>query len=180
MGEYKHKMKRIPLSKVEKFHRNKAKIKQIILSQTEPHETIHGATSVNKQLYPNFLDKPTRDIDIFSKTPKKDARETEKALDKSFGGDYFNVKPARHEGTFKVKSNITGETYADYTKPKRKIKKIKIAGFNYTTLDFTKQQVKRTLKDPESEYRHEQDRDTINRILIHEKLKQIKKRRKPK
>lgn len=162
------------LKQVEHFNRKKKKIPKVILSQTEPHEIIYGAQAINKQL-PSFLDKHTEDYDIFTKTPKTDAKETEKALDKSFGGDYFYVEPAKHKGTWKVKSRINKQGYADYTKPEGKIPYRKIGKHKYVKLEYVKKHIKKTLKDKEAKYRHDKDRDALNRIKVYEKLKKGKK-----
>jgi len=107
------------------FIKIKRKISKVVLSKTGNKEIIYGARALNKR-FPPFLDKHTTDFDIFSPTPKKDAKETEKALDKSFGGNYFYVELAKHPGTFKVKSRINKEGYADYTKPTQEIPSDKI------------------------------------------------------
>ena len=159
----------VTLKQVEHFHRNKNKIPKIVLSQTEPHEIIYGARALNKQL-PSWLDKPTMDFDIFSATPKVDAMETEKALDKEFGGDFFFVEPA-----LQLKSHVNKEGYADYTKPDTKIPHRKIGKHKYVKLDYVKQHIKKTLKDKEAAYRHDKDRDALNRIKVYETLRKGKK-----
>ena len=162
------------LKEVEHFHKHKKCIPKVVLSVTEVHEIIYGARALNKQL-PSYLDKHTEDYDIFSPTPKKDAMQTEKKLDKHFGGDYFYVEPAKHEGTWKVKSKINKQGYADYTKPDKKIPFRKIGGKKYVRLDYVKQHIKKTLKDKEAKYRHDKDRDALNRIKVYEKLKKPKR-----
>lgn len=165
------------LKQVEYFHRNKSKIPTVILKKTGKKEIIYGARALNKH-FPKFLDKPTQDFDIFSPTPKKDAKEAEKALDKKFKGDYFYVEPAKHEGTWKVKSKINNEGYADYTKPDKKIPSRKIGKHRYVRLDYVKKHIKKTLKDPEAKYRHDKDKDALNRIKVYERLKKQKPKRK--
>ena len=162
------------LKQVEHFHRRKKKIPNIVLSVTDKNEIIYGARALNKQL-PSYLNKPTEDYDIFSPTPKKDAMQTEKALDNHFGGDYFYVEPAKHEGTWKVKSKINKEGYVDYTKPENKIPFRMIGGKKYVKLDYVKAHIKKTLKDKEAKYRHDKDRDALNRIRVYENLKNAKK-----
>lgn len=162
------------LKQVDKFHRKKKSIPRVVMSVTDSHEIIYGARAMNKQL-PSHLDKPTMDYDIFSPTPKKDAMQTEKALDKEFGGDYFFVEPAKHKGTWKVKSHINKEGYADYTKPEGYVPYRKIGGKKYVKLAYVKAHIMKTLKDPEAKYRHDKDRDALNRIKVYEKLKKAKK-----
>lgn len=161
-------LKKRGLSKVEHFHRQKPKISRTILSKVDDKEIIYGARALNKR-FPPFLDRHTVDFDIYSTHPRKDARETEKALDKAFGGDHFYVKPAIHPGTFKVKAHANEETYADYTKPKERIPYDRIGGKKYVKLSFVKTRIRKTLRDPESKYRWDRDKDSLNRILIYEK-----------
>ena len=92
----------------DKFYRKRKRIDKIVKSKIDKHEVIYGARAINKQVPPH-LRRPTTDFDIFSKTPKKDAREVERALDRRFGGDFFFVEPAKHRGTWKVKAHATGE-----------------------------------------------------------------------
>lgn len=160
----------VTLEQTEKFHKNKKIIKRVILSHTQRHEVIHGQKAVNKQL-PKHLHRDTRDYDIFSRSPKRDAKETEKALDKRFGFNAFKTVRGVHKGTYKVKSRVDGETYADYTRPERKIPRKRIDGKNYATLNYFKGHILRTLKDKDSKFRHEKDKDTLNRIRIAQKKK---------
>jgi len=164
------------LKRVRTFHKKKKNIPKIILSRTGNKEVIYGARALNKR-FPPFLDTTTKDYDIFSPTPKKDARETEKALDKHFGGDFFYIKQAEHPGTWKVKSKINEEGYADYTIPESKIPSDKLGKNRYAKLDWIKAKINKSLKDPEAEFRHAKDRDALNRIRIYEKLKGIRKKR---
>jgi len=163
-------LKKRGLSKVEHFHRQKPKISRTILSKVDDKEIIYGAKALNKR-FPPFLDRHTTDYDIYSTHPHKDAREAERALDKAFGGDYFYVKPALHPGTWKVKAHANEETYADYTKPEEKIPYDRIGGKKYVKLSYVKKRIHKTLRDPESKYRHDKDRDALARILIYEALK---------
>ena len=158
------------LKKVETFHRKKRNIPKVVLSTIGKKEVIYGARALNKR-FPKHLDRQTTDYDVYSPTPQKDARQAERRLDKHFGGDYFHVKQAQHKGTYKVVSKINGEGYADFTKPEQKIPADKIGGKRYVKLSHVKKTIRKTLKDPESKYRHAKDRDALNRILIYEKIK---------
>lgn len=158
------------LKKVKKFHQGKKEIPKIVLRKTGSKEIVYGERALNAR-FPSYLDRPTTDYDIYSPTPLKDARQTERALDKHFGGDYFYVKPAQHKGTYKVVSKINEEGYADYTKPEGKIPSDVIRGKRYVKLSHVKKHIQKTLKDPEAKYRHAKDRDALNRILIYEKVK---------
>ena len=156
------------LEKTEKFHRLKDRIKNILLRTIKEREIIHGEQAVAVRL-PQHLQRHTRDIDVFSETPRKDAEEAEDELDESFGGDFFEVTPAEHKGTFKVRSKVDGRTYADFSKPEEKIPSEKIQGKNYVTMQFIKKRLRAILKDKEKAFRHTKDRDTLNRIAVHEK-----------
>jgi hypothetical protein len=52
------------------------------------------------------LDKDTKDWDIVASTTdsKTLAEKLERMLDKHYGGDFFGVEPAIHEGTFRIRS----------------------------------------------------------------------------
>lgn len=162
------------LKKVRMFHENKKHISKIVLKKVNRDEIIYGARAHNKQL-PKKLRVQTEDYDIFTNNPKKEAKELERALDKKFNGNYFEVKAAIHPGTYKVKSRINGVGYADYTKPTEKIPFRKIGGKKYIKLSYVKKHIKKTLKDPTASFRHDKDRDTLNRIKLSE-TKKPKKR----
>jgi len=164
------KKPRTKLQKAEHFHKHKHRIPGIILGAVDDKEIIYGARALNKR-FPRWLDRPTTDFDIYSTHPRKDARESERRLDKAFRGDFFFVKQALHPGTWKVKSHITGDTHADYTKPDKQIPFDRIGGKKYVKLSAVKKHIKKTLKDPEAKYRWEKDRDALNRILIYEKMR---------
>ncbi len=156
------------LEKTEKFHRLKERIKNIILRTIKEKEIIHGEQAVAIRLPPH-LQRHTRDYDIFSETPRQDADEAEDELDEDFGGDFFEVIQGKHKGTFKVKSKIDGRTYADFSETEGKVPSEVIQGKNYVTIQFIKRRLRAILKDKEKEFRHTKDRDTLNRIAIHEK-----------
>lgn len=127
---------------------------------------IHGNRAINAYL-PAWLDKATEDWDIFSETPKETAIKLEKLLDNQYGGDYFTVEPAKHEGTFRVVNKVTLRAVADITIPDRKINYTTIDGVNYATLEHHAEQIKKTLLDPDSKYRWNKDTETLQRINIH-------------
>ncbi len=163
----------MPLSKLEKterFHRLKDKIQEIVLKTIREKEIIHGERAVAIRV-PEHLRRHTRDYDVYSKTPEEDAIEAEKELDKEFGGDFFEVVEAKHEGTYKVKSKVNELGYADFTDPGEKVRSDVIMGKRYVTLNYLKNRLKRILKDKEKEFRHAKDRDTINRIRVYEAMR---------
>ena len=162
----------------EKFYRNQSKIKQKILENARRRgHIVHGARALNKQ-FPPFLDTPTDDYDLFSDTPRDTARRVERKLDKEFGGDFFGVKKGKSPTTYKIKSNVTNRTVADYTKPKRPIPNKKIGGVRYASTEHFKRQAKESLANPENEFRHDKDREQLTRIEIFENIKKRKPKKK--
>lgn len=164
------KTRKNTLKKTEHFHRHKHRIPSIILSKVDDKEIIYGEMALKKQL-PSFLHRHTEDYDIITLHPRKEARESERALDKMMGGNFFFIKPALHPDTWKVVAYANKQGYVDYTKPKKHIPFDVIGGKRYVKLSHVKQTIRRTLRDPESKYRHDKDRDALQRILIYEKLK---------
>jgi len=160
----------VSLKKVEQYQKKKKSIHRVVRSKIDPHEIVYGARAINRQL-PPMLRTTTEDWDILSRTPKKDAREVEKALDKHFGGDFFEIAPAVHKGTYRVRSKVEGKTYVDYTGRRKKTPFVKIGGIKYVTLPQVKKSIRKTLKDPTAKYRHDKDRYALNRILLAEKRK---------
>lgn len=152
-----------------KYYNNQELAKQLILQDAaEDGHIIFGAQASNAQLPPQ-LRKHTEDIDIFTKKSKKEAEQMEKKLDKAYGGDYFRVQQAEHKGTYKVKSNVTNRTVADYTSQGKKPSVKKILGVKYATLSSIKRKLGKTLRDEASSFRHDKDRETLQRIKLHEK-----------
>lgn len=150
------------------FYRNRDLIKESILSDAAlDNHVIYGAQAVNRQL-PVPLNKNTSDFDIFSNNPKKDAVQMEKHLDRQFGGNFFSVKRAKYPNTWKVKSNVTGETIVDYTKPDSKVPSVNIGGNDYSKLSWIRQQIKKTLGKKGSEFRFAKDKETLQRIKLWE------------
>lgn len=157
------------------YYRNRKKIDRVILRNVKRKQhIIYGARAVNQQVR-KPLRKETTDYDIYSTTPRQTANRVERRLDKRFGGDYFKVEQAIHKGTYKIKSNVDSTGYADYTKPQGKIRTIKRKGIKYAHTSHQLKQIKKSLADKESKFRHEKDKETRQRI----KLNEIKTRRKP-
>jgi len=129
---------------------------------------VHGGKALNAYL-PAWLDKATEDWDIFSLTPRATAKKLEEVLEKKYEGNYFTVKPAKHKGTFRIKSIVTKRVVADITLPDREIEYKEIEGINYATLDYHARQIKRTLAIPEYSFRHPKDREALQRIKIYKK-----------
>lgn len=155
------------------FYKNKRKIAEVIIDHVKKKKhIIFGARSLNAH-FPKFLDKPTVDYDIIVEkgNPKKTARRLEKKLDKRFGGNFFLVEKARHPGTYKVKRVLGKEGIIDISKAKEKVPTDKIRGVRYSKLSFERKKVRQSLRDPQSKFRHDKDRERLERIKIFESLK---------
>ncbi|KKN17075.1 hypothetical protein LCGC14_0969530 [marine sediment metagenome] len=162
------------------FYRNKKKVAEVIIDHVKKKkQIIFGARSLNAH-FPTFLDKPTIDYDILIEkgNPKKVAKRLEKKLDKKFKGNFFVVEKARHPGTYKVKRILGKEGIIDISKSKEKVPTDKIKGVRFSKLSFEKGKIKQSLRDPQSKFRHEKDKERLERIRIFESLKK-KKIRKP-
>lgn len=163
---------KIPLRKVERFHQMRESIPDTIRDTLDDGEIVHGSAAINAQV-PEHLASPTQDIDVFAKNPLREAKEAERELDRRFGGDYFYVKPGEHKGTYKVKSRINDETYADFTKQPKGIKATNIAGLRMQTLAQIKKRKLQLLKQKDTEFRRAKDRDQLNRIKITENIRNV-------
>lgn len=152
-----------------RYYKNKEKTDHIILDDAaEDNHIIYGARAINVQL-PSYLKKHTDDWDILSKTPEKDALETEKKLDRAYGGDYFSIEKGQHEGTWKVKNNVTRKTTADYTSPDKKVPHINIYKNKYAKLGWIKRKIQNSLKNPNNAFRFDKDKEALQRIKLYEK-----------
>jgi len=158
--------------KQERWKRNKGVVNRVIrtkLSKTK--RIIHGSRASNAQL-PSKLKVATRDWDVISLTPKKSASQMEKALDKKFGGDFFDVKKGATVKlkVYKVISNLTGKSHVDYSLPDRIIPTIGIRGKRFATLKDQFERAKINVKNPEKAFRKERDKNLIRRVKKYEKL----------
>jgi len=168
-------MTELTLKEKERYFKNQKKVGKIIISHIKKKGLVlFGQKATNRQL-PKDLRKDTEDYDIFSPTPKKSAKRIERKLDRKFKGNYFYVKPARHGGTHKVMSKIGDKGIVDVGKPENKIPTIKRKGVKLATLKFQKQQIKKSLKDKTSAWRHAKDREVRTRIKIAEQRKKLRK-----
>jgi hypothetical protein len=132
---------------------------------------VYGSKAINAHL-PDWLDKETGDWDIFSPAdPKVLASKLEAKLDRHYGGNFFRVEPAIHPGTFRIKSNVTGQVVADVSLKDRTVSFKRIAGINYASLDWLEKEAKETLADPDDKFRWHKDRDTLQRIQVFKKAK---------
>ncbi len=171
-------MTELTLKQKERFFKNQKKVGKIIINHVKKKGLIlFGQKATNRQL-PEDLRKDTQDYDIFSPTPKKSARRIERKLDRKFKGNFYIVKKAKHGGTYKVVSKVGDKGIVDVGKPDRKIPTVTKKGIKLATLEFQKQQIKKSLADKESKFRHAKDREVRSRIKIAEQRKKIKPRRK--
>lgn len=151
------------------------------LKDSSPRKIVYGTRAINAYL-PDWLDRETKDWDIFVEGNAKDAKEQahilEKMLDEKYGADYFAVEPAIHDGTFRVRSKVTGEVVADVSLRDREVSFHKIRGVNYADLDYAEESAERVLDTPEAAYRHSKDQDTLQRIGVHRDIEKRRKKRK--
>lgn len=165
------------LKELNDYYKEEDKVNRVIRRDLKgDDEVVYGARALNAH-FPPHLDKPTEDWDIYSPTPRAAAFEAEAKLDRAFGGDFFETEPAIHPRTWKIKSKITKRGVADFTKSRDPPYKT-IGGIRYATLDHAKENIKKSLSDPESKFRHDKDREARQRIRIFES-KYGKKRAPP-
>lgn len=137
--------------------------REIILNLVaKRRQIIYGQQATNFHINSN-LRKDTKDFDILSKKPKESAEELADKLNKNYSNQY-EVIPAAHPDTYRVKDIKTKETIADYTKSTKRPKNYNELGVRYVNLDYAKKKLKESLKNPNSAYRHEKDKDTLDKI----------------
>jgi len=152
----------------------------------EHSRVVYGARSVNVRL-PEYLRGPTEDWDIYCHDAKETAHKLEQMLDQEFGGDYFEVKPAKHSNTFRVFSKVTNNVVADITLPDKTITYQYLEGVGYATLDEQVDNIKKILTESEYRFRWTRDREMLQRIKLYretypdaEKDRPVHKFQKPK
>jgi len=146
-------------------------------------QIIYGAQALKMQL-PGFLSftRQTKDYDILSSNPRQEANIMQALLDKKIAGgkNLFFSRPAKHPGTHKVlyvgpdgiPNTKDDEEIADYTKKTRPFPPTKIInGIRYERISHIKKGKIKTIKDPESRYRHEKDIDDLQLIGASEILR---------
>jgi hypothetical protein len=172
----------VNLEKAERYYKDKNKedkIKKVILDNAKKKgHILHGQRALNS-FFPPHLDRRTDDWDLFSDAPLRTAQKVEKRLDKRFGGDFFRVEKAKNPTTYKVRSNVTEKTVADYTDPQEDIPFVTRNGVRHATISHHKERIRETLADKQKEFRHKKDRETLQRIKIFEKTRK-QKRKQPK
>ncbi len=164
-------MAELTLEEKERFFKNQKKVGKIIINHVKKRGLIlFGQKATNRQL-PEDLRKDTQDYDIFSPTPKKSAKRIERKLDRKLKGNFFFVKEAVHGGTYKVISRIGNKGVVDVGKSEREVPTVTRKGVKLASLEFQKGQIKKSLSDPDSKFRHPKDREVRSRIKIAEQRK---------
>lgn len=125
-------------------------------------QVIYGQQATNFHL-PKHLNRETKDYDVLTNKPKESAKELVDNLNKKFG-DRYEVIPAMHKGTFKVKDKQTGDTVADYTLSKNKPKSWNEVGVRYVNQKYSERKIRKILSDEKYKFRHDKDFDTLRRI----------------
>lgn len=161
-----------------KVFNNKEKI---ILGQIKANKNIvYGGQSIKKQI--GIFGRETKDYDVYSKKPKRDADKLVKQLNMKSEGNYYYRKQAIHQGTHKVKhvgrdmKPYTDDDIevADFTKPERKVKTLDIEGIRYTELSESKRDKQASINDPQYRFRYKKDVDDLGRIKYYETIKKMK------
>ncbi|KKM79980.1 hypothetical protein LCGC14_1344490 [marine sediment metagenome] len=160
-------------NKRSKFERNQPAIRRSIISSLgRKGGILHGARAQNAQL-PRFLEKKTKDYDIFVRMPEKRAIALENKLDKLFRGDFFRVKKGKSKilPVSKVISNVTDKSIVDFARPNRQVPTKVISGIKVATLRDQKQRALVNLTDPQARFRRDKDLDLLRRINVFEKIR---------
>ncbi len=159
------------LKKLDNFYKNKFIIEQKILNQVRNNESIiHGQRAFNFFM-PSHLDRHTEDYDVFSKNPKKSAKQLEKALEKALNGNFFDIKKGRFKDTYKVVSKVSNKSVADFTKPSKKIPiKKSFDNIKYATIKFQEKKLKKLVKDPAKKFRRDKDKESLKKIKVFNKF----------
>lgn len=162
------------MTKEKFFERNRNIVNRVVRGRlAKTKRVVHGSRSQNA-LMPKFLNKKTRDWDVFAKNPRKAAMNMEKALDKKFKGDFFFIKKGKGSAkalVYKVKSTITNEGFVDYAKVDRVVPTVSKRGVNFATLGDQKERALKNVKDPKLKFRRTKDLDLLRRIKIFEKIR---------
>lgn len=141
-------------------------------------QTIYGARSIQAQA--SLFARDTKDYDIFDKRPKQASRILKDELNKIMGIKYYYNKPAKHQGTWKVKGKGADmkketdddENIVDYSiNQYGKYKTVIINGNRYRDLKKEIERKKATINDPEYKFRKEKDQNDLNRIRNYLKVK---------
>lgn len=154
-------------------------VEHVILKKARKEgNIIFGGQAIKRKLGLNA--RPTKDFDVFTKTPKGSAIRTEKALDKQFRADIFFTKKGTNPSTYKVKfkgldnvpNNLDDIAVADFTKtPKPEPKTFISRGVMFRTLDEERKAKERLVKKGEFAFRREKDLEDLRRIRRFSRIK---------
>ena len=163
--------KRVKLSEAAKYYITGSTAVDMTVEdiiRNTPKAIVHGGRATNAYL-PSYLDKYTEDWDVFvPSNARAMALKIEQALDERYDGNFFEVKPALHTGTFRVMNKVTGRPVADISIPERSIPfKRLMDGINYATLDYHVSQIKLTFTLSEKKFRWPKDSETLQRIEVY-------------
>lgn len=150
----------------------KKAIMAFLRDSRNPQTIVFGSQALNAH-FPDWLDKDTKDWDIVASTtdPKTLAEKLERMLDKHYGGDFFGVEPAIHEGTFRIRSKVTGVVVADVSLKDREIDFKRIKGVNYASLEWLEWEAERLIASPDAEFRRSKDMDNLQRIKVYKRYR---------
>ncbi len=163
------------MSKERFFKRNKNIANRVIRGFLAKNKIgiVHGGRAQNVQL-PRFLERKTKDWDVFVRFPRLRALQLEQKLDKKFRGDFFSVKKGRGSPgirVFKVRSNINGEGIVDFATPNRDVPFISKRGVNFATLKDQVERARKNIRDPKRLFRRGKDLDFLKRVNQFEELR---------
>ena len=161
---------------------NQDLIPKIILNLARKRrQVVYGARSIQAQN--RLFARDTQDYDIFDRNPKKSAKIVQKQLDKAVSFDYFFAKQAEHKGTWKVKgkgNDLKANTkddvsIVDYTDMPSRVPYIIKNGVRYRILREEIKAKQKAVADKEFKFRHEKDKNDLNRIKGYMKVNRIMK-----
>lgn len=149
----------------------KKAILDFLRDSRNPEMVVFGSQALNAH-FPDWLDKETKDWDVVAEEDsQKLAGKLEHMLDRRYGGDFFGVEPAIHEGTFRIRSKVTGVVVADVSLKDREIEFKRIQGVNYATIGWLEDEAERLIASPDAKFRRSKDMDNLQRIRVFKKLK---------
>lgn len=151
-----------------KYYKNRHLVEQIVRDYARRKQLIlFGGKAINLNVK-KFLNTYSADFDFLHENPKKIILALEKKLDRYFEGNYFKVMKGKHEGTYKLKSNVTKRTIADITKQKEEIETRNIKGLKVATAKHLRKRIRKTLKNPANAYRFDRERENLQRLNLSE------------
>lgn len=159
------------LEQIRRYLQKKQEMINAIEKTIQDPEVIYGQKAVNIQMNKPYLKVPTYDYDVYSNNPRQSARQTEQAIDRLMRFDASRIQKAKNKDTIKVKSNVSGETLADYTKMRKKVPYKKINGKRYMKLSAIQKHTKQTLKNKSATHRVHKDKLISARIQLNKKPK---------